>query len=162
MKKEQCEGARFRRAQPAAADTLAERLTARYRRVFSRAAAIARSQALERIFDELGFQRSLGGYKTLLYAVRLYCSADPRSLSDTSFKQIIEACAEEFDGAPRWIEKQMRLVILKAYKTGSILNFDKYAVANPVDLRYPMTAAEFAAELRSRFILEAMKEETEF
>ena len=134
-------------------------LRTRWDAVFARAAEIARSPRLEEIFDDLGFRRSLGGFKTLLRAVRLYCDVKPADLSRRSFRKITERLARERGSDARWMEKQMRLVIDRAYKTGTIARFAKYAVANPViDPLYPMTAVEFAAEMHSRLILDALRE----
>ena len=95
----------------------------------------------------------------MLSGIRQFCDVRPDNLSKKTFSQIIPKLSVEFDGSPRWIEKQMQYLINDAYKTGRIIRFNDYSLARPVvNLKYPMTYVEFASEVRSQLIYMAMRE----
>ena len=140
-------------------DPVVQKIARELSDVFRRTALLAETSDVAALFDSIGLRHELVGYDTLLRAVQLYCAAPFEKLTKNTFASIVQTLGREFDGAPRWIEKQMQYVLNDAYKTGSILRLNDYSLGTPIaSLEYPITVAEFLAEIRSQLSYRAMRD----
>lgn len=140
-------------------DPIIQKISRELSDIFRRTALLAETSYVAALFDDIGLRHELVGYDTLLRAVQIYCAAPFERLTKNTFASIVRTLSREFDGAPRWIEKQMQYVINDAYKTGAILRLNDYSLGTPIDsLEYPITVAEFLAEIRSQLSYRAMRD----
>ena len=113
---------------------------------FEKAYRLASAPFLTDMFDTIGFRRCLAGYPNMRAAARLSVCLKPSALGVRTYSHIVKILA--VDCSEVWIEKQFKYLIDDAYRSGAFARFREYAPGFRMDKNFPITPAEFLAEVR--------------